>query len=174
LEQATGKWKYYATIALAQLPDGAGIPSLIQMAQDPNASSGTRTPALEMLAQLSLQSPEARTVLLDQTRLNAISPYTWQTLVPILAGDQMGFLNSEYEDHTSFNGVSGLKTTHLSFGNQNFYSIPGVLTPDQISQRSALIDELLALNPNQAAKDALQQARDLLSKRVPKTVATAP
>jgi hypothetical protein len=49
LEQATGQWKYYATMALAQLPDGAGIPSLIQMAQD-GAGSGksSRDVALQM------------------------------------------------------------------------------------------------------------------------------
>src|SRR5207249_6936312 len=112
----------------------AGIPSLIQMAQDPRASAGARTPALEMLAQLSVQYPDARAALLEQARLNAISPYTWQTLIPILAGDQVGFVNSGFEDRANFANVTGLKTTHLSFGNQNFYSLPANLTPDQINQ----------------------------------------
>ncbi len=172
LEQATGKWKYYATMALAQLPDGAGIPALVQMAQDPRGGAGSRTPALEMLAQLALQYPEARTALMEQARLNSISSYTWQTLVPILAGDQVGFVNSEFEQRKDLANLSGLKTTHLSYGNQNFYSLPGNLSADQISQRTALIDELFAVNSS--AKDALDQSRALLTKRTPKVAVTTP
>ena len=39
LKQAVTKWNYYATAALAGLPNGAGIPALIQLAQDPAISS---------------------------------------------------------------------------------------------------------------------------------------
>src|SRR5438094_4370529 len=57
LMQAAKQWNYYSAIALAQLPDGAGIPSLIEMAQ---GKSGGSLNALEMLTQLSAQYPEAR------------------------------------------------------------------------------------------------------------------
>ncbi len=174
LEQATAKWRYYATIALAQLPDGGGIPSLIQMAQDPKAGSGVRSPALEMLAQLASQSPEARAALLEQARLNSISSYTWHAIAPILAGDQVGLLNSEFESRRDLANVGGLRTTHLSSGNQNFYSLPGDLSADQINQRSALIDELLSVNSDPAARDALQLSRDLLARRLQKSVAATP
>ena len=161
-------------MALAQLPDGAGVPALIQMVQDPKGTTGSRTPALEMLAQLALQSPEARAALLEQARLNTISAYTWQTLVPILAGDHVGFVNSEFDPQMDLGTKSDLKTTHLSYGNQNFYSLPGNITTDQFGQRNALLDELLSVNSNQAARDALQQSRDLLTRRQPRAVATAP
>src|SRR5207245_1193707 len=34
LEQAVGRWKYPATLVLAGMPDGVGIPALIRLAQD--------------------------------------------------------------------------------------------------------------------------------------------
>jgi len=54
------QWNYYAVIALAQLPDGAGVPSLIRMAQEENGYG-----PLQMLAQLASDNPDARTALLD-------------------------------------------------------------------------------------------------------------
>src|SRR5262249_30256144 len=57
LEQVTGQWKYYSTMALAKLPDGAGVPSLIRMAQ---GTGGGRDAALEMLAQLAATNPDAK------------------------------------------------------------------------------------------------------------------
>jgi len=33
-ENLTGRWTYYSTIALAGLPDGAGVPALVQLSQD--------------------------------------------------------------------------------------------------------------------------------------------
>jgi len=58
LEQASGQWKYYAALSLAQLADGAGIPALIEMARDPaGAAKGTLTAALEMLARVAPEYP---------------------------------------------------------------------------------------------------------------------
>ena len=69
-------------------------------------------------------------------------------------------------DNTSLAG-SNPKSYHLSYGNQSFYSVSGSvpLAPDQISQRVALIDQLLAVNPNPAAADVLQRARASLISR---------
>src|SRR5208282_3841166 len=36
LQQGAVKWNYYATLALAGLPNGAGISALVTLAQDPN------------------------------------------------------------------------------------------------------------------------------------------
>src|SRR2546421_5511118 len=81
LMQAAKQWNYYSAIALAQLPDGAGIPTLIEMAPAP--SSG-RVNALEMLTQMSAQYPEARAALVEQARANKISPNMWPYLTPLL------------------------------------------------------------------------------------------
>jgi hypothetical protein len=56
-----------------------------------------------------------------------------------------------------------LKTTHIQFGNQNYYSAPMLLSPEDVTQRLALIDELLAANSNPTAREALQRSRDSLS-----------
>src|SRR5881397_2518205 len=58
LEQAVARWKYPATLVLAGMPDGAGIPALIRLAQDPAIrESGTGDYALRPLAQAAIQYP---------------------------------------------------------------------------------------------------------------------
>jgi hypothetical protein len=164
LEQAAGTWKYYATIALAQLPDGTGVPSLIRMAQDP--SLGTRTTAMEMLAQIATQYPQAKQALLDQIRANGIPPNMWPYLTGPLAGDQFQVQDS-VDNNTKILNSPNLKTTHVAIGNQNFISAPPPdgMTADQINQQMALIDELLGATSNPAAINALQQSKQLLIQR---------
>jgi hypothetical protein len=166
LQQVTGHWNYYGTIALAQLPDGAGIPSLVQMAQDPKTNTGVRDATLQMLAQVSDQSPEARATLLEQARLNVIPGFTWRMIAPVLAGDQVGLLNSAFEVPLALSQFSGLRTTSTS-DNQHFFAVPGSLTPEQANRRSALIDELLSVTADPTASQVLQQSRILLAKRFP-------
>jgi hypothetical protein len=173
LEQATKHWNYYGAIALTQLPDGAGIPALIQMAQ---GSTSARGNALEMLAQASPQFPEARAALLEMTRNNKISPNQWPYLTPLLAGGEY-----HYQDSVLDTAVTTLKEPpgnagHVLFGNQHFYTVPGAdsFTPEQINQRVALIDDLRSATSEPAAIQALDRARDLLNKRAPKTVAVSP
>lgn len=170
LDQLVNQWKYYGTAALAQLPDGSGVSALIQIAQ--GTSSG-RLNALEMLAQLSLQNPDARAVLLDQTRANKISPNLWPYLISGLTGDEYHYLNSELDDTLSRVTSSDVKTTHVRSGNQHLYSAPSAasLTPDGIIQRLAFLDELRSLTSDPSALKAMQQAQDVLSKRWPRTVA---
>src|SRR5207302_10887716 len=110
LEKISGQYRYYATIALGNLPDGAGIPALIQMVQDPDAvSKGGRAPALQMLAQAALQSPDAFKVLVEQARLNQIPTATWLNIASILAGDHVQIGTPPLE--------SGVRSFHLSSGN---------------------------------------------------------
>ena len=164
LEKATPQWRYYSTIALAGLPDGAGVPSLIQMVQDANGTiKSGRTAALQVLAQISPQYPEASAALIEQARLNQIPNATWINISEALAGQNFQIGNQDAD-------AGNLKSYHLSFGNQNFYSMPGAtpLTPEQINQRIALIDQLLAVNSTPAAADALQRSRaSLVSRQQP-------
>jgi hypothetical protein len=173
LEQATKNWNYYGAIALSQLPDGTGIPALIQMAEGNTTAKGN---ALEMLAQASPQFPEARAALLEMTRNNKISSNQWPYLSPLLAGDEY-----HYQDSVLDTALLTLKEPpgnagHVLLGNQNFYIVPGAesFTAEQISQRVALIDELRSATSEPAAIQALDRARDLLNKRAPKTVAVSP
>src|SRR5437667_3389224 len=138
LEAAAGKWNYYATLALAGLPDGAGIPSLVRLAQDPAITGGGNGDfALRPLAQAAMQYPEARAALLDQARLNQIPDRAWPTVAASLGGN------------------------YIQYGNQIFGSTapPVVWNSDQINQRIGLIDQLLGATSSSAGRQALQNAR---------------
>src|SRR5439155_27296366 len=65
LEKSASNWNLYATLALAGLRDGAGIPALVRMAQDEaSAAGGNGDFALRPLVQAAMQLPEARASLL--------------------------------------------------------------------------------------------------------------
>jgi len=173
LEQAAKRWKYYATAALGQLPNGAGVPTLIRMV---NESTSPNIPALETLASLSASNTEAREALLAQVAANRITPNLWPYLSQALTGDEVQVADSVFDRVLSRATGKELKTTHISFGNQNFYRMPTIdsLTPDQINQQVVLVDELLtAAGSNPAAVQALQQTRAILSRRLGQAEASA-
>ena len=172
LVKSAAQWNYYATIALAQLPDGSGIPSLIQIAQDPKSAGPTREAALQMLAQVSDQSPEARAALVDQARQTGISLFALRMIAPVVAGDHVGYINSAFEHPDGLPQVGGVRTTSTS-DNQNFFAMPSNLNSEQIGQRAALLNELLAATTEPAAKELLQQLKDALSARFPAVVAAS-
>ncbi len=66
LEKTTAQWRSYGAISLANLPEGVGIPSLVQMAYDVRSASGRV--AVEMLAQVADQSEIARDTLFAKAR----------------------------------------------------------------------------------------------------------
>lgn len=168
LQNAASKWNYYAMIALAQLPEGAGIPSLIQTAQGQGgAAQAGRNAALEMVAQVAAQSPEARAALVELARQDKLSSYNWATLEPILAGSQTHFQDSAYDGTGSTVNPTDVKGTHLVFGNQNFYTAPALdsLTAERVTQQVALIDELLSVAANPTAVQTLQRSKETLLKR---------
>ena len=135
LEQAVGRWKYPVTLVLAGMPDGAGIPALIRLAQDPAIrASGIGDYALRPLAQAAMQYPEARAALVDQARLNQIPETAWPTLAASLTGN------------------------YIQYGNQIFSTtVPTIVwTSDQINQRIAIIDHLLAVACSAGGQQALQ------------------
>jgi hypothetical protein len=170
LMQAAQQWNYYSALALAQLPDGGGIPALIDMAQ---GSSGGKLNALEMLTQMSAQYPEAREALIEQARANKISPNMWPYLTPLLAGDLYHYQDSVFD---SLGKGKRSNSAHVVMGNQYFYTAPAVeiLAPDEINRRMAFITELEAVTTDPAALKALDQSRDLLASRQPQTVAVSP
>ena len=173
LEKASKQWNYYAAMGLAQLPDGAGVPALIQMAQ---GSAGAKGNALEMLAQLSSQYPAAREALLDMARANKIGPNLWPYLTPLLAGDQYHYQDASFPSTLPAGSKRPGEGAHVRFGNQNFYIAPDLanLTPEQVSQRTALIDELRTVTSDPAALKALQAARTLLENRLLRVLAARP
>src|ERR1041384_1823453 len=90
LESAAKRWGYSPALALAELPDGAGIAALIQVAKDPEVKLiGNGDVAFRALAQVVLDYPEARTTLVDQTRSNNIPDQAWPSVAAGLSGSIM-------------------------------------------------------------------------------------
>jgi len=147
LEKSSSKWNFYATLALAGMPDGTGIAALVRMAQNQAITAvGNGDFALRPLAQAAMQFPEARTALIEQARLNQIPEKAWPGIVASLAGN------------------------NIQYGNQLFGSTaPSVVwSKEQIDQRLGLIDQMFAVTTSPAGKQALQNAYAQVSSRLPK------
>lgn len=155
LEQASKQWNYYAVIALAQLPDGAGVPSLIRMAQEQRGYG-----PLQVLAQLASEYPDARAALLEQARLNQIPASAWPYLQSVLAGHRFHFVDSFFDESAATASRSDLQVVHIAYGNQNYYMETDAtrLSPEQINEQMGLIEELLAVAQDPAAAQALRGA----------------
>ena len=96
----------------------------------------------------------------------------WPYLAPLLAGDLY-----HYQDSALGSATPGRpsNTAYVVLGNQHFYTAPAaeILTPEEINQRLAVIDELQLATSESAALQALGHARDLLGRRQPQTVAVS-
>jgi hypothetical protein len=165
LQKSLPRWNYYATMALAGLPEGQGIPALVREAQDPSTGTGARTVALQMLAQGAAHYPEAATALIEQARLNQIPDSAWRQIGWVLGGDQYQFGSQFFDSTLATPSGAGVRTYHIEAGNQNFYTTPTLssLSAEQVNQRRALIDQLLGVTSNPTAVQGLQRARALLS-----------
>ena len=174
LEQAAGRWKYYATSALANLPDSAGVPALLRMAE-PAGNSGNRLAALEELTRLATQNDEARQFLLRQVGTGQIPANLWPYLNAPLAGEEQYPVEGVLTKYPPVQSWSDVKSTRIVSGNQCFYTLPGptLQTADGINQRLALLDQLGAIAGEPAARQTLQQAREKLIQRLNR-LATAP
>ena len=167
LERTIPQWQYYSIMALAGMPSGEGIPALVQHAAQPEA--GTRTFALQMLAQVSAQYPDAAAALVDQARQDRIPIGAWHAIATGLATDQYQMVNPQTDPATAGAAQMGLKGYHIEAGNQNYYSLPLATDreSEELNQRRRLIDQLLAVSRNPVALEALQKARSQLTPTPP-------
>ena len=122
-----------------------------------------------MLAQVAAQSPEAASALVEQARQDQIPERGWTKIVEGLAGDQYQLGKPPVDSARPGLPLSGLKTYHIESGNQNFFSLPfnNYGTPDQVTERLVVIDQLLAATQNPAALQALRNARATLTPPAP-------
>jgi PBS lyase HEAT-like repeat-containing protein len=163
LQKVTSPFRYYSAIALAQLPDGSGIPALAQMLRQPNGPPrGTHNAALEALAQLVPDYPEARDRLMEQATLKQIPETLWPSIADSLTGAKFSIGNLAEE---GLSPASGDKTYHLAQGPQNFYSRPNLVqfTPEQKQQLSQFIDQLLQTQVPALGLESLQKAKEKLA-----------
>jgi len=160
------QWKYYSAMTLAGIQGGEGIKVLIQQAREGgNSAEGQNDFALQMVAQVAAQYPQASSALIQQARQGQIPDSAWQKIAMALGGDQYSMINLSPNGQPELPSLSGLKTYHLETGNQNFYSVPlsAIADPAAAVQRRNIIDQLLALNPGDTAVQYLKQARAQLT-----------
>jgi hypothetical protein len=165
LEKNASRWNYYSALTLANLPSGAGIPALVKLAQE-SSGTGPRAAALEALAQVAVQFPAAGEALVELARSGQLSEKNWFAAASALEGTRYSIRENGVE-RPPIPAGSGLKSYYLARSDQRFYSIPalGGMSIEQIQQRIAIIDQMLAVNPSAAAAEALQNARaSLLTK----------
>jgi len=159
LTQFAEKWPFYSSIALASEPDGAGIPSLVQIAQ--GTVPGNQAAAAQALAELAPQNPQAFSSLLDLAKSGELNDLILSQMAPFLGGRE--YVLGPPQDPTA----AGYQTIHMAGGNQDFssYDSSGTLTQSQITQRLSIIDQLLQAIPSTdpAAQDALQTQRNNLA-----------
>lgn len=169
-EKLQHEYPFYASMALANLEGGAGIPALLR--QSPGSGEAAATAdgnfALQMLAQVAARNPEASSALLQQARQGQIPESAWPKIAMGLGGDQFAMFTFMADGRPDVPSVPGLKTYHVEAANQNFYSVPAsvIASPEQVSARFNLIDQLIAAKPGPGAVQALRDAREKLSANV--------
>lgn len=139
------KWRQNAILALAELPDGIGIPVLVELASNASTTSyGRGDIALRPLAQVSLRYPAAFEALLALAQQDRIPQTAWPTVVSALAGN----------DYISNGQV--LQDTRQ----------PSVDLNEVVGKRIALLDKLAAVVPTPAARQFLSEQRAILARRI--------
>lgn len=162
LESLVSNYRYYGVISLGQLPDNAGVNSLIEMAKAQN--NPARNPALQMLAQASLQSPDAKAAFLAQARDGSIPYATWVTIFDVLGGHRF-YIGNPAE---LGGNQPGDKTWQLAGNKQQFFVRETPMSADEANTSLALAKELMAGSNDQAVKDGLQQVIGRLESKLPK------
>jgi hypothetical protein len=154
-------WEYYGAMALAGLRDGQGIPALVEQAQ---VGGGSRGFAVEMLAQVAPLHPQAAEALIEQASTSQLPDWAWRRIAIGLTKDQYRFDSPTFDGPVAARRVPGMASYHYNNGTENFWSLP--LSPDDpsISQRIAIIDQLLSVTSDPAASKTLEQARARLGR----------
>lgn len=163
----SGQWRYYSGIALAAMPDNAGVSALMDLAA--RGSTTERGFALEMLVQSAHASPAAREALLSAVAAGKVPESQWLQMGPVLTGETYQFMDAVRDAARGGASTDGLKSTHISHGNQNFFVGPpsGGWTSDQLRAQVKLLDELAAVVPSGAGRTAVDEARARINQRTP-------
>jgi hypothetical protein len=125
---------FYNAVQLANMPNGQGLSSLLQMEQ--GSSSTSQAIATDMIAQMAGQNGDALSALAQMAQNGQISQNEWVQIAPILAGAQYQ-MNSSGDDYT------------VGAGN---------LTQDQINQRIQMLNTFMNfVDPGTGGAKAMQQ-----------------
>ncbi len=168
VERHVKTWPGYVAVFLLALPNGAGLPALIKLAEN----TGPKPPpglgvAQRLLAEAAIHDSSAALALTNLARAGKINSDAWPGVGAAMAGHV--FLAAQTLERASGTPPPpGAGVANLAVGNQHFLDVPsrGQMPAAEIGARIRLIDQLLEGNNDPAALDALEGARIALSARL--------
>ena len=161
LEKLSEKYVYYSTMALAALPDNAGLSVLAAMAKgEGERSFAVRLAAQQMLALLAPAQPEAREALLTAVCSNVIAPSGWKFVGMALEGKRFAYENGVLDPPPAGTAPAPSYRAHILSGNQHYVQTtdPAAANPAWRERQLALLDQMLAVAKSE---DGVAQLRSL-------------
>lgn len=152
LERISSVWPTYSIVALAKLPDGAGVPSLInRINNSDNYSKSESILALGLLAQASRNNVEASKILIDLAQKQQLSDQGFFKIGLALGGHEL-FFKSEFSDSINKSDRSNEFKDSIHKAQyqylQHTIDAANDWPEEAISQRLELIQAILATNPS--------------------------
>jgi hypothetical protein len=124
----------------------------------------------KVLAQVSAKYPDAKAVLVNMIRANAMPYSAWAGVQAALGGEVV-----EYGAPILTTGITppngqNVRTYHINYGHQNYrtFSVSPEWPEAQVKQQIAIIDQLIAVDANLETLQFLQDARLGLAARLSK------
>jgi hypothetical protein len=151
---------FLSALTLANLPDGQGLPALMQMADNSSPAASGRAIATEMIGQLAGQYSDAFDALMQLAQNGRISNGVWVQLAPILGGDtyQLGSPQSQ----------SASDASRTSPG-QGYELVNSATTSEDINHRMSMIEQFLGMvASDSSAANALRHELVMLGARLAK------
>lgn len=164
-------WGQYASIALANLSDGKGIPALIKTVQsfDPHKNLHSRF-SLKMLAQAAADHNHAGDALVEIVSKNTVPDYLWPEVAELAAGIRRFHIKDPKSPSMDDIGLKPLSVNkniaYTPGGNQITFSAKYPVTSipeEQIELHLFLVGELLTNTSNPIAIQSLEHMQALLT-----------
>ncbi len=169
LERAASHWGQYATLALGELPDGAGLPALLRIADvNPDGSpNAARSQSLQAIAQLASSNGEARSSLVALARAERLPAHIWPYLARPLSGERARLENTMLDTRAAMPEDNRTGTVHIVSGNQNLVwgRSQGEISPAEIQRQRSLVDELALVTKDPDGQRVLEQVRALIDQQ---------
>jgi len=174
LERSATEWGEYALIALADLPEGAGIPSLTALAKAADPAVANPVLPFRILAQATVEYGEAGDALVDLARAGRIPDEVWGAMAEALQGKHLRWSSKMFDgtpilesDTTASDRRSPLwKNYYIEWLNVRYEQdvVSEDWSDERVEHQLALIGDLGEATSSPAAVQALQHARESLER----------
>ena len=164
LQQSPRYQKQYAALALALLPDGQGIPALLEQVKKPDAGLNNEQGrlALQLLAQTAADYPAAAQALTAIAKQGLIPDWLWPDIAALASGQEQLQLTRPDSRIVGRHFIYKPEGTQLIFRARS--GVP--LDADEARARLEVIERLLDTSSDIAAREALEPLAAQLEARV--------